>query len=239
MSYRQNSYSSEGEDGLLSKVFDAKSSPGFYVDVGAFHPVLSSNTYLLYKRGWRGINIDPVPGSASLFRRRRPQDVSLEIGISDKPGTLEYYIFDSAVHNTFNETQRDFALDQGRRLLQTVPVQVERLGAVLSRHVPAGTDIDYMDIDVEGHELQVLASNDWDRFRPSVLCIEMLMVRVDEVQNHPVGRFLAHMGYRLFAKLDNSTMFQEQDFCFSDRDFRDKYGNPHVRMGQLASPVST
>jgi FkbM family methyltransferase len=230
MMFRRDAYSQEGEDLLISKIFDAKTSPGFYVDIGAFHPVSASNTYLLYKRGWSGINIDPVPGTAALFKKRRPRDVSLEIGISDRPGTLTYYMFDSPAENTFGEEQRDFVLSQRRNLLGTVLVQVERLDAVLSRYVPGNTGIDFMSIDVEGHELQVLASNDWARFRPSVICLEMLMVRIDEVKDHAVGRFLADVGYRFFAKLDNSALFQEQDFCFSDRDFKDKYGSANVGL---------
>jgi FkbM family methyltransferase len=230
MSFRRDHYSMEGEDVLLAKIFDGKTTPGFYVDVGAYHPMAASNTYLFYQRGWRGINIDPVPGAGALFQKRRPRDVNLEIGISDKPGTLNYFMFDSAAENTFSEEQRDFVLAQGRELLRTVPVRVERLDTVLSSHVPPNTTIDFMDVDVEGHELEVLDSNDWTRFRPSVLCMEMLMVRADEVSDHPVGRFLANIGYRFFAKLDNSALFQEKDFCFSDRDFEDKYGSAHVGL---------
>ncbi|HTI80825.1 MAG TPA: FkbM family methyltransferase [Acetobacteraceae bacterium] len=230
MMYRRDTYSQEGEDLLISRIFDAKTSPGFYVDIGAFHPVCASNTHLLHKRGWTGINIDPVPGTAALFKKRRPRDINLEIGISDTPGTMTYYMFDSPAQNTFGEEQRDFVLSQRRNLIGTVPVQVERLDTVFSRHVPANTPIDFMDIDVESHELQVLSSNDWTRFRPNVICLEMLMTRIDEVKDHPVGRYLADVGYRLFAKLDNSTLFQEQDFCFSDRDFHDKYGSANVGL---------
>jgi FkbM family methyltransferase len=228
MSYGRWSYSQEGEDLLLSKIFIGAlgKTKGFYVDIGAHHPVSASNTHLLYRRGWRGINIDPLPGTERLFKRRRPRDITLELGISDQAGVLSFFMFDSAAHNTFSEKHRDFAIWHGENLIRTIPVTVERLDTVLSRHLPEGTAIDFMNIDVEGGEDQVLASNDWTRFRPSVICLEMIFVRAEEVTSHPTGRYLADRGYRFLAKLDNSVFFQEKDFCCTDRDFRDRQEPP-------------
>src|SRR5690554_6253894 len=79
--FSRKSYSQEGEDILLEKLFEGKND-GFYVDVGAHHPRRFSNTYLLYRRGWRGINIDAMPGSMAEFRRLRGRDINLEIPIS-------------------------------------------------------------------------------------------------------------------------------------------------------------
>src|SRR6478672_655222 len=87
-------YSSGGEDAIVSKTFQyfLPTRSGFYVDVGAFHPFKHSNTYILYKAGWHGVNIDPRPGSKALFDRFRPRDVNIETGISDKDGTMTYHI---------------------------------------------------------------------------------------------------------------------------------------------------
>src|SRR6185436_8799288 len=95
------SYSQEGEDLLLARLFE-HDAQGIYVDVGAHHPFRFSNTCLLSKKGWRGINIDARPGSMRLFQRFRPNDVNLELGVSEHPGHLEFYVFAEPALNTFD-----------------------------------------------------------------------------------------------------------------------------------------
>ena len=77
---RQASYSQEGEDRILQRLFENQ-TPGFYVDIGAHHPRRFSNTYIFYKQGWRGINVDATPGSMFLFRVFRKRDINLEIAV--------------------------------------------------------------------------------------------------------------------------------------------------------------
>ena len=89
LSYGVRAYSSEGEDLILKRIFDKKKK-GVYIDVGAHHPFRVSNTYLLYKRNWTGINIDPLPGSKALFNKHRPKDINLEIGVSVVKQQLTY-----------------------------------------------------------------------------------------------------------------------------------------------------
>ena len=87
------SYGATGEDVLLNKIF--KKKIGFYVDVGALHPINGSNTYHLYKKGWRGINFDLMENNIKLFKFFRPRDISLNIAVSSKKGFVDSYIFDS------------------------------------------------------------------------------------------------------------------------------------------------
>ena len=82
-----------GEDVLLNKIF--KKKIGFYVDVGAPYPINGSNTYHLYKKGWKGINFDLMENNIKLFKFFRPRDISLNIAISSKKGFVNSYIFDS------------------------------------------------------------------------------------------------------------------------------------------------
>lgn len=86
--YATKSYAQEGEDLLLRRIFEHKHN-GFYVDIGAHHPFRFSNTYLLYKRGWRGINVDAMPGSIKLFAKFRPRDVNLECGVGLGGGAID------------------------------------------------------------------------------------------------------------------------------------------------------
>ena len=83
--YSNISYSLQGEDMVLKELF-ADKNQGFYVDVGAHHPFRFSNTYLFYKKGWRGINIDAMPRSMELFDKFRPRDINIECGVASNGG---------------------------------------------------------------------------------------------------------------------------------------------------------
>src|ERR1700756_330529 len=104
--YARVSYSQEGEDMVLDRFLEHRHS-GFYVDVGAHHPKRFSNTLRLYRRGWRGLNIDANPDSIRLFRRARPKDINVEAGVSSNRQLLTYFAFNEPALNTFD---RDRAL---------------------------------------------------------------------------------------------------------------------------------
>lgn len=99
--WSSRSWSQEGEDLVLRRIFCEKSN-GFYVDVGAHHPKRFSNTYHFYQLGWSGINIDAMPGSMNLFKKWRPRDINIEVGISKQKGVLDYYVFNEPALNGFS-----------------------------------------------------------------------------------------------------------------------------------------
>jgi len=98
--YALKSYSQEGEDMILSRLFGNQQA-GFYVDVGAHHPMRFSNTYFFYKKGWNGINIDAMPDSMKLFNKFRPRDINIEKPVSDKKQILTYYAFNESALMVF------------------------------------------------------------------------------------------------------------------------------------------
>ena len=101
------SWSQEGEDLLLKRVFEGQ-SVGFYVDIGAHHPKRFSNTYLFYRMGWRGINIDAMPGSMSAFNKIRSRDINIEAGVGEKATQLDYYIFNDPALNGFSSQLSEY-----------------------------------------------------------------------------------------------------------------------------------
>lgn len=180
-SYRIYSYSQEGEDMILRRIFEGQET-GFYVDVGAHHPKRFSNTYYFYKKGWRGINIDAMPGSMKLFKRIRPRDYNLEIGISSQEGELTYFVFDEPALNSFNkELSLQRVRDTKYNLTKEITVNTDRLGSILAKYLN-NKEIDFMSIDVEGHEMEVLQSNDWDLYRPKYLLVELLNSDLDSIK---------------------------------------------------------
>ena len=83
-------YSQEGEDIILNRIFEDEAS-GLFVDVGAHHPKRFSNTFLLYKKGWHGINIDPLPGSMKIFKKQLKREVDLKLCITLKKAIISIF----------------------------------------------------------------------------------------------------------------------------------------------------
>lgn len=204
------SYSQEGEDLLLDRLFGAQSA-GFFVDVGAHHPTRFSNTYLLYRRGWRGLNIDPTPGSMEEFERVRPRDINLEVAVSSVEGERSFHLFDEPALNSLDEgLSRERARSSNYSLRKTITVAAIPLRQILETHLPHSVDgIDLMSIDVEGHDMDVLRSNDWERFRPRILLIEMLDSSLDDIDQREEVVFLRGCGYRIYAKLVNTVVLRD------------------------------
>jgi FkbM family methyltransferase len=201
------SYSQEGEDLILQRIFATRAS-GFFVDVGAHHPQRFSNTYNLYRRGWRGINIDAMPGSMAEFRRLRPRDINLEAGIAREPGMLRFFMFNDAALNTF-DAELAASRNHGQyRITGEAEVKTETLAQVLAAHLPKGTQIDLLSVDVEGLDLPVLESNDWSRFRPECICVEHSIDDLLELPGTQLYRLLAPLGYKLYAKTANTLIFR-------------------------------
>ncbi|MEA1901072.1 MAG: FkbM family methyltransferase [Thermodesulfobacteriota bacterium] len=205
------SYSQEGEDMILRRLFE-KQKTGFYVDVGAHHPKRFSNTFFFYKKGWRGINIDAMPNSMKLFNKIRPRDVNLEIPISDKKQKLKYYMFNEPALNGFLKElaeKRDGKDDY--KIISEKEMETLTLEEIFEKHLPHGQEIDFLSIDVEGLDLQVLKSNNWRRFRPKFVLVEILGSSINDVTNSKEYKYLAGFEYEIFAKAVNTVIFRRKD----------------------------
>lgn len=205
---RQECYSQEGEDLVIARMFSK--ADGFYVDVGAHHPIRFSNTYLLYRRGWRGINIDAAPGSMNEFRHLRPDDVNLEYLVSDNTEPRQFYMFNEPALNTGEPTlarERDEQQSQ-YKVIGTTILQPRSLASILTEYLPPGRRIDLLNVDVEGLDLDVLRSNDWHRFRPTVILAELLSDTHATSTGGATGEYLESMGYRMTSRFYNTALFQ-------------------------------
>lgn len=182
-------YAQFGEDKVLLELFKDKND-GRYVDVGAHHPYRYSNTYLLYKKGWRGANIDPNPHAIALFNKARPDDVNICSGVGSS-GVLTYYRFSDPAVNTFRKEEAQKWKEKSfLRFLGTTDIEIRPLSALV--HEP----MDLLTIDAEGMDLEVLQSYDWEYY-PSVIVIEG-----DEAK-----QFLAQKGYQLYTVCGVSNIF--------------------------------
>ena len=211
-SYATKSYSQEGEDMILRRIFEYKAD-GFYVDVGAHHPVRFSNTYLFYKQGWTGINIDAMPGAMKLFNTIRRKDINLEQAISEKEKTLTYYQFNDPALNGFDvklSEKRD-SEPNGYNIQFKTQLKTKSLEIILDDYLPINKIIDFMSIDVEGLDYEVLRSLNLIKYKPRVLLLEILYTSDNNNKNEIVS-YLEQNGYVYFAKTLNTTFFMHKDF---------------------------
>ncbi|WP_330205437.1 FkbM family methyltransferase [Cyanobacterium sp. Dongsha4] len=202
-------YSQEGEDLVLARFFK-RQKDGFFVDVGAHHPQRFSNTYIFYLRGWKGINIDPLPNSMQKFNELRPNDINLELAISNNDQRLVYYQFNEPALNGFSpeiSKERDGLRGQYKIISQT-EIQTYKLSEILDQYLPSDQSIDFLSIDVEGLDLEVLKSNNWEKYRPKLILAEDLSrLSLKQLQHSKLVSFLDQLGYEIYAKTVNTLFF--------------------------------
>lgn len=210
-SFRNYYYSQSGEDLISAKLF-TKKNKGFYVDVGAYHPKHYSNTYLFHKKGWGGINIDPNKNSIGLFKKYRKKDINLNYGISTKDGFLKYYRFSHPSCNTFSKTQADKLKNKKWiKFLGIEKIRCLTLKEVLDKYLTKGQNIDLLNIDVEGLDMEVLLSNNWNVYKPKVIIIESPKFDPSKPESSNIFNFLTKKIYKLHAFTGLSLIFVLKD----------------------------
>lgn len=208
------SYSQEGEDLILKRVFENKAK-GCFIDIGAHHPQRFSNTYIFYINGWTGINIDPLPGTKALFEKERPKDTSLEFGISAKEQILTYYMFNEPALNTFDEAEAKHkdGINNGQFFItEKKEIKTLPLKSILDQYLEKGRQIDFLTIDVEGLDMEVLTSNDWIQYRPTYILVEELRLSMQEIiATSKVYAYLNNQGYSLMYRTMNTSFYKKNN----------------------------
>ena len=166
------SYAQRFEDLYLLRCFGERSS-GFYIDIGSGHPVYDNCSLLFYLKGWRGITVEPNPMLARLTRAVRPRDRHIEALVGATIGKTTFYLVNE-YHglSTMIESHARSALSQFGKTSQTVSVPITTLADVCERHAPQS--FEFLKVDVEGAEQDVLFHGDWQRFRPRIAVVEAL-----------------------------------------------------------------
>lgn len=203
----ERGFAQEGEDLILTRLVSQKA--GFFIDVGAHHPTRFSNTYKLYLSGWRGINIDPLPGSMQLFDEVRPEDTNLELAISsgNADSTARYYVFDEPAYNSLEAENIADAEAGGKNLIEEIEVKCASFSSILEKYRSSFTHIDLLTIDVEHHELNVLQSFPFDKYQPTIIVIEIKGLNLEQPGNNSIYDYVTGNGYTLRSYLYHSAIF--------------------------------
>jgi FkbM family methyltransferase len=199
-----------GEDLIIESFLPFKKD-GFYVDIGAHHPVKYSNTFLFHNKGWRGINIEPNPSKKWLFNFLRNKDTNLNIGIGPEKSEMDFYVFDESTLSTFDKNSSEEYKKIGHVVTEIIKVPVLPLKEVLEKYA-GSREIDLMSVDTEGYDMQVLNSNDWKKFRPGFIILETIEYSKDgkgKKMNDIYDKYMEEIGYAKIADTNINTIYKK------------------------------
>jgi len=195
-------YAQNLEDVLLARAFCGRST-GFYVDVGAMHPDVDSVTKHFYDLGWHGINIEPAASHHALLVEQRPRDTNLRVALGERPGRATLHRVGTTGLSSLDPAVLSAAASLGEKI-EDEDVEVITLAEVCRRHVSG--EIDFLKIDVEGLEEQVIRGGDWKRFRPRIVLVEATRPGTTTPSFEAWEGLLLDAGY-LFAFFDGLNRF--------------------------------
>jgi len=207
-----SSYSQYGEDLILKGLMERDqidlSKKGFYLDVGAHHPTRFSNTKLFYDLGWGGINIEPNEGIKNLFDKTRPRDKTLEIGLGKRCGYQKFFLYNESALNSLNNRNSELS-DTPYSSTGSKEIETSRMEVILNDfHGESLPEPNFLDIDVEGLEMEVLEGNNWDKFKFNYILIEQKIKSLELVKNSAVFMFLKKLGYKAIANNGITTIYK-------------------------------
>lgn len=164
-------YSQWGEDQFIAEYFKKKAD-GIYLDIGCFHPFMYSNTCLLHKKGWQGINIDINPTSIDLFNIARPKDTNLCTTINETKKVFDVYYDDPfSPINSLDKKFYDNLKIKSSQNSKKLTIESKSIKEILEIS-KINRNIDFINIDVEGMDYKILKNIDLNRLKPSLISIE-------------------------------------------------------------------
>ena len=187
----RKSYSMDGEDVVISNYFKNKEK-GFYIDIGCYHPIHRNNTFLLFKKGWQGMNVDIHDFSIELFNYARPKDLNYNFAVSNKNEKVKmFFQKELSQLSTIDQNQAKKAF-QGT--IKEKEIQAYTLNEILNFSKLNNKKIDLLDIDVEAADLKVLQGLSFEKFKPELICIEIHEKNLKESETF---KFLKEYNYEL------------------------------------------
>lgn len=208
----QVSYSQAGEDIIIKYLFDSlKIVRPTYLEIGTNQPLVGNNTYLFYVNGSRGVCIEPDQSLIEIIKSKRPKDTVLNIGIGlSKTSSAPFFLFPPHVNawNTFSEEEALIRKAQSGINFTIVDVPLEPLNAIIEKFFPKAPN--FISIDVEGLDLEILKSIDFERFAPDVICVETISFAFTghtAIKDGEISKFMECKGYFTYADTYINTIY--------------------------------
>ena len=192
----------DGEDLIVKNFFNEKKKR-IYIDIGCFHPLRMNNTQLLHMKGWSGINVDVSDFSIELFNYIRPNDLNYHCAISDKNEIIKLYF--EKEQSPLTTSKSDYAKKHFNHEIKEKKIEAFSLDEIINRGRFKNSKIDFLDIDVEGADLKVLQGLSFDKYKPTLICIE---IHDKDVLQSNIYKFLTSQNYKLIWSGNLSYIFK-------------------------------
>ena len=205
------SFSQEGEDLIIQRILkdnNIKFKDLFYLDIGAGHPLKYSNTFYFYIRGSKGISVDAFEKSISLHRIFRPNDISYNLLLGYNDEINNYYRYKQSELNTMNQNRVKKL--ESYNIFPTEIKKIKKTNIKNFFDITIGKDlekINFLNIDIEEGEVELLKKINWNIFKPKLICIEIILDNFEDIYEHESYKILKSNGYKICSKLLNSAIF--------------------------------
>lgn len=213
LKFQKKSYAQCGEDIIVKFIFDSIGiqNPS-YIDIGAHHPNYIINTAIFYKEGSKGINIEPDPTLFKEFLKLRKRDININVGVAAKDGLMDFFMMTVRTLNSFSKEEAVKAEKEGYKIVEVKKIQVLPLAKILAEH-SEGVFPDFLSLDVEGVDMEILESVDFEKNAPTVICVETVSFSDsgNGVKDFKIADFLQGKGYMIYADTFINTIFVKNE----------------------------
>jgi FkbM family methyltransferase len=189
-----------GEDIFIRRFFKNEKK-GFYVDIGCYHPIKGSLTYYLFKEGWKGLNVDLSKISVDLFKTARPNDHNINAAVTDFDGETFYY-----ENGAINQQNSLISHSDNKK----IKIQAYKLATLLNNL--SISNIDYLNIDVEGSDFKVILSLDFSKYRPKLISIDQNIYNSEKIIKNECHEFLSKKNYFLASKIGVTCIYIDNKY---------------------------
>ena len=208
------SYSQAGEDMIVDFIFKAlRVSKPNYLDIGAHHPYQFSNSYYFYLQGCRGVAVEPDPDLFRLFVQKRRNEIHLNVGVgAETSHELPFYIMSTPTLNTFSGSEAVKYEQTGfHKIVRVENVQVITISEIFDKYFSRSSP-DFLSIDVEGLDFEIIKSIDFEKYRPCVICVETITFSENREEKKLVAipAYLESRGYMVYADTYINTIFVDR-----------------------------
>lgn len=216
---KKNYYSFSGADVLINDIFKKQES-GFYLDIGCQHPIKNNNTYKLFKKGWKGVNIDLDQDNINLFNLSRPNDLNICTAVSSSIEEVDLFFYHKK--SPINTIEKKVSNFQNARIKEIKKIKTNTLNNIIESSEYNNKKFDLMSVDVEGHELDVFYGFDFKKNAPNVIVVEFLDLSLPKIEiknqnihniiNSEIYKFLTSKNYTLANVVYADLIFINNNF---------------------------
>lgn len=216
--YSKKSYSISNVDLIIDRLF-RNNKKGIYLDIGCNHPIKHNNTYLLYERGWNGINIDLDKTSIDEFKKLRPKDINIQIGVSNYAGNKKvFYYHKRSPLNTLSKKLKEF---RTKKPTKTFNLQVDTLNNIIKKSKFKNKQINLMSIDIENHEYEALQNFNFKKYKIDLIVteftnlsgkkIETYNLSISDIFKSKIYKLLTKNNYKLINWVNSDLIFANKN----------------------------